>query len=245
MSYYTTGEVAELCGVSVRTVQYYDARRVLVPSGQSEGGRRMYSEEDVSKLKVICFLRDLSLPLDVIAKIMQEENAAKVIDLIFEEQESRLQEEFTQKQKQLENIRSLRRYLGKEKEGDVSFKSIKDIAHVMKQKNKLNKMRWMMILTGLPVTALEITSIVLWATNGLWWLFLIWVAVAIPWGIIVSRYYFKSVDYICPECHEVFKPTFKQAFWASHTPTTRKLTCPKCGKKSYCVETYSEKKKNG
>ena len=29
MSKYTTGEIAKLCGVSVRTVQYYDERGIL------------------------------------------------------------------------------------------------------------------------------------------------------------------------------------------------------------------------
>lgn len=29
MSKYTTGEIAKLCGVSVRTVQYYDTRNIL------------------------------------------------------------------------------------------------------------------------------------------------------------------------------------------------------------------------
>lgn len=32
MSIYTTGEIAKLCGVTVRTVQYYDSRNILVPS---------------------------------------------------------------------------------------------------------------------------------------------------------------------------------------------------------------------
>lgn len=38
------------------------------------------------------------------------------------------------------------------------------------------------------------------------------------------------------ECHEVFKPYFKEAFWARHTPATRKLTCPSCGHHGFCVE---------
>ena len=38
---YTTGEVAKLCGVSVRTVQYYDTRGILTPSSLTEGGRRL------------------------------------------------------------------------------------------------------------------------------------------------------------------------------------------------------------
>lgn len=41
MSKYTNGEIARLCGVSVRTVQYYDERGILVPSELSEGGRRL------------------------------------------------------------------------------------------------------------------------------------------------------------------------------------------------------------
>lgn len=57
-------------------------------------------------------------------------------------------------------------------------------------------------------------------------------------GILVSRYYFSHVKYICSECHEVFKPTLKEAFWANHTPTTRKLTCTQCGHKGFCVEVW-------
>ena len=67
MSQYTTGELAKLCGVTVRTVQYYDARNILMPSALTEGGRRLYSEEDLKRMKVICFLRELELPSNTIA----------------------------------------------------------------------------------------------------------------------------------------------------------------------------------
>ena len=33
------------------------------------------------------------------------------------------------------------------------------------------------------------------------------------------------------------KGKFKEGFFANHTPKTRKLTCPACGKKSFCIET--------
>ena len=57
----------------------------------------------------------------------------------------------------------------------------------------------------------------------------------------------KCSGYICPECHEVFRPRFKEVFWAYHTPKMRRLTCPKCGHKGLCVEVYAEKedKNNG
>lgn len=60
-------------------------------------------------------------------------------------------------------------------------------------------------------------SIVLWALEGIWWLFLVWAVIAILYGIIISRYNFKNMSCICPKCHEIFKPEFKEAFGASHT----------------------------
>lgn len=59
MSMYTTGEVAKLFGVTVWKVQYYDARNILIRSEHSEGGKRLYSEDDLKRMKIICFLREL------------------------------------------------------------------------------------------------------------------------------------------------------------------------------------------
>ena len=67
MSKYTTGELAKLSGVTVRTVQYYDTRGILIPSELSEGGRRLYSEDDLKRMKIICFLRELDPPIDAIS----------------------------------------------------------------------------------------------------------------------------------------------------------------------------------
>ncbi len=239
MSKYTTGELAKLCGVSVRTVQYYDSRNILVPSELSEGGRRLYSEEDVKRMKIICFLREVGLPINSIAALFAEENPESIISVLLEQQEQTLRAELAERQNQLALLEGIKREL-KEIER-FSVESIGDIAHFMKQKNKLTKMRWAMVLIGIPVTALQWVSIVLWITNGLWWLFAVWCGVATVYGVWVSHYYFHHVAYICPECHEVFKPRFKEMFWAYHTPKMRRLTCPKCGRKGLCVEVYAEK----
>ena len=236
MSKYTTGEIAKLCDVTVRTVQYYDTRGILVPSELSEGGRRLYTEDDLRRLKIICFLRELDLPIDAISKILQEEHPEKVISLLIEQQEKVLSEEVSEKQDKLEKLRELKSEL-KDRE-QFSLESIGDIAILMEGKKKLKQMRWMMILTGLPVTALQWFSIIFWIVKGIWWPFVVWVLIAIPWGILISRYYFGHVKYICPECHEVFKPSLKEAFWANHTPTARKLTCTSCGHKGFCVEVW-------
>ena len=239
MSKYTTGEIAKLCGVSVRTVQYYDDRGILIPSELSEGGRRLYSESDLRRMRIICFLREAGLPINSISALLAEENPKSIISVLLEQQEQVLREELSERQAKLDLIEGIRREL-KELE-TFSVESIGDIAHVMKQKDKLSKMRWTMVLTGIPVSVLQWTSIVLWITHGLWWLFAAWALIAIPWGIVVSAYYFKHVAYICPECHEVFRPKLKDAFWAYHTPKMRRLTCPKCARRGLCVEVYAEK----
>ncbi len=241
MSKYTTGEIAKLCGVTVRTVQYYDTRGILVPSELSEGGRRLYSEDDLKRMKIICFLREMDLPIDAIRQILQEENPENVISLLIEQQEKTLTEEIADKKEKLEKLRELKNGL-KNKTG-FSLETIGDIAVIMEGRKKLKKMRLTMILTGIPVTALQWFSIIFWIVKGIWWPFLIWVLVAVPWGILVSRYYFNHVKYICPECHEVFKPTLKEAFWANHNPTARKLTCTACGNKGFCVEIWGGEEK--
>ena len=143
-----------------------------------------------------------------------------------------------EQQKKLSIVETIKREL--KEIPNFSVESIGDIAYLMKNKDKLRKMRWTMVLTGIPVTALQWTSIILWITNGLWWLFIVWACVAVPWGIAVSIYYYKHVAYICPECHEIFRPRFKEMFWAYHTPKMRRLTCPRCGHKGLCVEVYNE-----
>lgn len=245
MSRYTTGELAKLCGVSVRTVQYYDSRNILIPSELSEGGRRLYSEEDLKRLRVICFLRDAGVPISRISELFAEEHPEKVISILLDQQEQELRDAIEDGQKKLRVVESIR--WGLKEIPNFSVESIGDIAHIMKQKHKLAKIRWTMVLTGIPVTALQWVAIILGIVSGIWWLLAVWACVATLWGIVISRHYFGHVDYICPECHEIFKPKFKEAFWAYHTPKMRRLICPKCGRKGLCVEIYTQKeeKQNG
>ena len=240
MSKYTTGDIAKLVGVSVRTVQYYDDRGILSPSELSEGGRRLYSEDDLKRMRIICFLREAGLPIKSISALFEEDRPESIISILLEQQERILREELAERQTKLELIEGIKKEL-REIE-NFSVESIGDIAHVMKQKNKLKRMRLFMVLTGIPVTALEVASVALWIAKDVWWLFAVWACVAVPWGIIVSIYYLRHTAYICPDCHEVLRPGFKESFFAYHTPRMRRLTCHKCGRRGLCVEVYAEDK---
>ena len=237
MSKYTTGEMAKLCGVSVRTVQYYDTRGILIPSELSEGGRRLYSEDDLGKMRVICFLRDLGVPLGSIGELFQEEDPASVISLLIDQQKQTLTEEINERQVQLDKLLELEK--GLKKIDTLSVESITDIVHLMETKKQLKKVRWTMLTVGLVAEAIEIGTLILGITKGVWWPFAIGMCIAVALSIWISISYFKKVVYICPKCHTIFKPSFKEAFFARHTPTTRRLTCTHCGHKGFCVETYN------
>ena len=238
MSQYTTGEVAKLCGITVRAVQYYDSRNILSPSSLSEGGRRLYSEEDLKRMKIICFLRELGLSLNTISQLLQEAHPENVIDLLLEQQQQELTEEIQLRQRKLDKLEELRKIV--KRTDNFSLQSIFDIAHMMENKKKMRRVRWTMVLTAIVLEAIEVGCVLLGALKGIWW-------PIIPGGVLfvagivwLVRYYYKKVDYICPQCHRIFKPTFWTMMFASHTATTRKLTCTACGHKGFCVETYSE-----
>lgn len=238
MSKYTTGELAKLCGVTVRTVQYYDTRGILVPTELTEGGRRLYSEDDVKRMKIICFLRDLGLPIDSIAQLLKEEDPAEIIDLLIKQQEIKLKQEVEESQGKLDRLTKLRREL-KDVE-HFTVESIGDVAYAMENKKKLNKVHRNMLLVGLPVSVLQWGSLVLGVLEHIWWPFIAYLILVIPYGIWVSRYYMKKVSYICPACHTVFKPGAREMMFARHTPSTRKLTCTCCGHNGFCVEVATE-----
>lgn len=58
-------------------------------------------------------------------------------------------------------------------------------------------------------------------------------------GSIVLAGALIAVDYTtskwkCNKCGHIFKAPFSEYFFAMHTPTRRKLSCPSCDTKSYC-----------
>lgn len=66
------GELAAASGLTVRTLHYYEQIGLLVPSGRSETGHRLYDEADVARLYRICLLRRLGLPLAEIGRALEE-----------------------------------------------------------------------------------------------------------------------------------------------------------------------------
>lgn len=238
MSEYTTGEMARLCGVSVRTVQYYDSRSILIPSRLSEGGRRLYSEDDLHKLQIICFLRELGFSIDHISTLFSDESSTEVLSMLIGQQEKLLSKELQERTEKLQKLTELKRHL---KSFDrISTESLGGIAHVMRNQKKRRKMILWMLLVGILMDLIEIGTVIYGIRTGVWWPLVVGAPLVIGLGVFISWYYYSHARYICPSCHRIFQPTFRAAFCAYHTPNTRRLTCIHCGHRGLCVETCEE-----
>ncbi|QYG93837.1 MerR family transcriptional regulator [Iamia sp. SCSIO 61187] len=66
------GEVAEATGLTVRTLHHYDEIGLLVASGRTPSGHRLYAPADIERLYRICLLRRLGLPLDEIGSVLDD-----------------------------------------------------------------------------------------------------------------------------------------------------------------------------
>ena len=66
----TVKEVAEISGVSVRTLHHYDAIGLLRPTRVTDAGYRLYDDTALGKLQTILLLRQLQFPLKEIRVIL-------------------------------------------------------------------------------------------------------------------------------------------------------------------------------
>ncbi|APU44800.1 MerR family transcriptional regulator [Streptomyces sp. TN58] len=58
------GEVAARTELSLRTIRHYEETGLVVPSARSQGGFRLYTENDVQRLMVIRRMKPLGFTLD-------------------------------------------------------------------------------------------------------------------------------------------------------------------------------------
>jgi phosphoribosylaminoimidazole-succinocarboxamide synthase len=67
---YTVKVVAEMAGVSVRTLHHYDRIGLLPPAATSPAGYRLYSDADLERLQQVLFFRELGFSLHDVKAIV-------------------------------------------------------------------------------------------------------------------------------------------------------------------------------
>lgn len=242
MSQFSTGELAKAAEVSVRTVQYYDQRGILTPSEVTEGGRRIYHDSDLERLQVICFLRDLDFSINQIKNLLQEENREQVLELLLTDQIESLEKSSKEIEVKLKRARHLQNATAKWRQ--LSVEDLSDISRLMENQKSWRHLQWRMYGSAVIISLLYLMGllVVIYYFKDLRGLFVVYPAFIIAINLVVFHYR-KQFEYLCPNCHKTFDPSFKEFALAGHTPRTRKLTCPHCHVKTYCLELAKTKTK--
>ncbi|OAN16678.1 heavy metal-responsive transcriptional regulator [Photobacterium jeanii] len=67
---YLIGQLAKRSGVSSDTLRFYEKNGLLQPAGRSDSGYRLYSEENLSRVKFIMRSKAVGLSLDEIRELL-------------------------------------------------------------------------------------------------------------------------------------------------------------------------------
>jgi len=70
------GELAENTGLSLRTIRHYDEIGLLKASGRTDGGFRLYTQEDQDRLMLIRRMKPLGFSLEEMIELL------KIIDTL-------------------------------------------------------------------------------------------------------------------------------------------------------------------
>ncbi len=103
MAEHTIGELAKAAGVPTSTVRYYERKRLLRPSARSVSNYRLYSDEDLERLRFIRAAQATGFTLEDITTLLRPAPCGKVQRLIDE----RLQ----QVAKRMKELRHVQRVL--------------------------------------------------------------------------------------------------------------------------------------
>ena len=69
---YRVADVARMSGVSIRALHHYDAIGLLVPTGRTEAGYRLYTDKDLPRLQQIVIGRELGFSLEEIKQSLDD-----------------------------------------------------------------------------------------------------------------------------------------------------------------------------
>lgn len=128
----TIGELAKRIGITVRTLQYYDRSKLLVPK-YSVGGRRMYDKSDIIKLQQILFLKSFGLSLSEIRDKLLPSESTEELESILIRQKNILTHQIANLNKTVDMIDKAICQINSDK--DIKIDKLMMIMELLKQKN--------------------------------------------------------------------------------------------------------------
>jgi DNA-binding transcriptional MerR regulator len=68
---YSINEVAAICDVTAHTLRFYDKEGLLPFIGRNGAGNRIFTEQDLGIVKLICCLKNTGMPIKEIRKYIE------------------------------------------------------------------------------------------------------------------------------------------------------------------------------
>lgn len=126
------GELAQLTGLTVRTLRFYDQTGLFTPSGQTLSGHRLYNEADLSRLQQILSLKELGLSLEEIRSVLGggQISALEIVNL----QMDRIKRQIKRQQALLEQLQ----HVSKSMQGKAPL-AVEDFTALLQSMKKLRE----------------------------------------------------------------------------------------------------------
>ena len=122
--FYTIRDVQEITGIPATALRFYDKRGLLVFVKRSSSGIRIFTDSDVEKIRMIQFLRNIDMPVNVISRfiglMLQGDSTRNERRRMVDAQLSTLKEEAALLQEKIEAADSLKQSLSMVSNGKFS-----------------------------------------------------------------------------------------------------------------------------
>ena len=122
--FYTIRDVQEITGIPATALRFYDKRGLLVFVKRSSSGIRIFTDSDVEKIRMIQFLRNIDMPVNVISRfiglMLQGDSTRNERRRMVDAQLSALKEEAALLQEKIEAADSLKQSLSTVSNGKFS-----------------------------------------------------------------------------------------------------------------------------
>lgn len=184
MSNYSTGELAKLCNVTTRTIQYYDRKGILKPQGFTEGKRRVYTEQQRQTLELILLLKDLGCALSDIDMLLKGEGTLKTLNTLLTMKQQEINQQVKQQQAVLNKIKNVQYYVNETSTSPITH--LKDIEHVMSKSAEMKSIRRNIWISAGIIGIIQYSSIMSAILMKNKWPFLIALPFMIGYGIGVT-----------------------------------------------------------
>lgn len=101
---YRIGEFSQITRLTVKALRYYDQEGILIPSGRSDSGYRLYSQEDFQKARRIALLRESGFSIAELREVLPQCQDDGDLRCFLEQKQEQLSREIRKKRAAIQDI---------------------------------------------------------------------------------------------------------------------------------------------